>query len=64
MKHDPNEAIRIAVKEPVANNDYKTLDKNWISPQISTMSRTIDIKFKRMNHNAKIPHAVRGRYWI
>lgn len=59
MKHDPNEAIRIAVKEPVANNDYKTLDKNWISPQISTMSRTIDIKFKRMNHNAKIPHAVR-----
>ena len=33
-KHDPNEAIRISTKEPVAKSDYKTKDQNWISPKI------------------------------
>jgi hypothetical protein len=33
-KHDPNEAIRISNKEPVAMTDYKTKDPNWINPKI------------------------------
>lgn len=35
-QHDPNEAIRIAMKEPVAQTDYKTKDPNWINPKIPT----------------------------
>lgn len=57
--HNPNEAIRIATEEPIAQNAYKTIDKNWYDPQIPKASRTINIKFKCMNENAKIPHAVR-----
>jgi dUTP pyrophosphatase len=57
MKHDPNEAIRLMEKEPIANSDYKTHDMNWISPNIS--KPVLEIKFKCMNENAKIPHAVR-----
>lgn len=57
--HNPNEAIRIATEEPVAQNTYKTVDRNWFDPQIPKAPRTINIKFKLMNSNAKLPHAVR-----
>lgn len=58
-KHDPNDAIRIPVEEPVAKNDYKTLDKNWFDPQVPKAPRTINIKFKKMSETAKIPTAIR-----
>jgi len=57
--HNPNDAIRIATEEPVAKNDYKTLDRNWFDPQIPKAPRTINIKFKKMSETAKIPTAIR-----
>lgn len=57
--HNPNEAIRLMEKEPIAKSDYKTIDKNWFEPQVPKAPRTVNIKFKCMNKNAKIPHAVR-----
>lgn len=47
------------ISESIAQSSYRTVDKNWYDPQIPKVSRTINIKFKRMNDNAKIPHAVR-----
>ena len=41
------------------NSDYKTTDMNWINPKLPSMPKQMNIKFKRMNDNAKIPHAVR-----
>lgn len=58
-KHDPNEAIRLAEKEPVAKSDYKTMDKNWFNPKIPAAPSTLDIKWKQLTPTAKLPAASR-----
>lgn len=57
--HNPNEAIRIATEEPVAKNDYKTMDRNWFDPQIPKgptkkefIKNTIDKKLHILNVKA------------
>jgi dUTP pyrophosphatase len=57
--HNPNDAIRISVEEPVAQNTYKTSDRNWIDPKLPKAPNTLNIKFKLTNPHAKLPHAVR-----
>jgi len=47
------------ISDSIAQSSYRTVDKNWYDPQIPKVSRIINIKFKRMNDNAKVPHAVR-----
>jgi len=47
------------ISDSIAQSSYRTVDKNWYDPQIPKVSRTINIKFKCMNDNAKVPHAVR-----
>jgi dUTP pyrophosphatase len=47
------------ISDSIAQSSYRTVDKNWYDPQIPKVSRTINIKFKLMNENAKLPHAVR-----
>lgn len=58
-KHDPNEAMRIYQKEPVASSDYKTKDKAWFQPNIPSAPRTVDIKWKLLTKTAKLPFANR-----
>lgn len=58
-KHDPNEAIRLMEKEPVAKSDYKTADPAWFSPKIPSVDKAIKIKFKRLSDTAKLPTAIR-----
>lgn len=58
-KHDPNEAIRLMEKEPVAKSDYKTMDKNWISPTIPSAPRTLNIKWRKLTSTATLPAASR-----
>ncbi len=58
--HNSNDAIRIAIEEPIAKSDYKTIDKNWISPQIPKEDKVLCIKFKRMSETAKLPTAIRA----
>lgn len=57
--HDPNEAIRLSEKEPVAQSAYKTTDPNWFAPNIPKADPYIRIKFKKMSETAKIPSASR-----
>jgi len=59
MSHDPNEAIRIETREPVAKSDYKTKDPNWYDPKIPAADKNLRIKFKKMSDTAKIPTAIR-----
>lgn len=59
MTHDPNEAIRLEKSEPVAQSDYKTTDQAWFNPNIPTMGRTLDIKWKLLTDTAKLPAASR-----
>lgn len=57
--HDPNEAIRITEREPVASSDYKTKDPAWYAPNIPAADKVLRIKFKKMSETAKIPTAIR-----
>lgn len=58
-QHDPNEALRIAENEPVAQSSYKTQDPAWFAPNIPGVDKVIRIKFKKMSETAKIPMAIR-----
>jgi dUTP pyrophosphatase len=58
-RHDPNEAIRISDREPVAIDAYKTQDPAWFAPNIPKADKAIRIKFKKMSETAKIPTAIR-----
>jgi deoxyuridine 5'-triphosphate nucleotidohydrolase len=57
--HDPQEAIRIAAKEPIAKTDYKTDDSNWFNPNSTPLDRTLRIKFKKLTETATLPKASR-----
>lgn len=58
-RHDPNEAIRISDREPVAIDAYKTQDPAWFAPNIPKADKVLRIKFKKMSETAKIPTAIR-----
>lgn len=57
--HNPNDAIHLEEKEPVAQTTYKTDDQAWINPNIPGPNKALRIKFKKMSETAKIPTAIR-----
>lgn len=59
-KHDPNEAIRLSTKEPVAKSAYKTTDPNWFKPTTPPSStNNLNIKFVKLTKTALLPKANR-----
>jgi dUTP pyrophosphatase len=58
-KHDPNEAIRLMEREPVAKSDYKTKDSAWVNPKVPASEKTLRIKFKKLSPTATLPTAIR-----
>jgi deoxyuridine 5'-triphosphate nucleotidohydrolase len=57
--HNPNDAIHLEEKEPVAQTTYKTDDQAWFNPNIPGPNKALRIKFKKMSETAKIPAAIR-----